>query len=59
MRRSFERRERIAQGVCSLTGVTAPHERAVVLRLVTRWDWRQARDEAAALGYVDIGGEAG
>lgn len=55
-RRDFDRRAEIARTFCALAG--SPERRAVVLRQVAAWDRREALDVAAALGYLELGGEA-
>jgi hypothetical protein len=58
-RRTLERRETIARVFCALARVADPEHRALVRRWVDRWDLREHRAEAAALGYVELGGEGG
>lgn len=58
MRTPDERRRRVADGVCSLTGIREPAARHAIERMVGAWMRRQAQSEAIALGYLDIGGEA-
>jgi hypothetical protein len=60
-RRDFDRRARIARMFCAMLGTqcSGPRWFAIVLRQVAAWDRREARDEAAQLGYLELGGEGG
>lgn len=59
-RRDFNRLAWIARTFCAMGGVSHdPRARAWAMRQVAAWDRREARDEAAALGYLDLGGEGG